>query len=240
MPAYHSRPVIEERFWSNVQRTDGCWIWTGDTYVGRGYGRLYLGGGYANRVVAHRFSYELHYGPLPDPKLYVCHHCDNRLCVRPDHLFLGTAADNSRDAARKGRLASGEDHPHTSLTEDRVREIRFEYANGRAEQTELATRFGVSQTVISHIVRGETWNPFLHHDLPKPTWKRGLRIHEYRLPDGTRMGRVELAPFDCAANGYSWHVDYPFKDAAQGRKVDARGGKRAVVRAYRALRPLSP
>jgi hypothetical protein len=89
--------TVEERFWAKVRTSKGCWEWTACTR--NGYGRLGLNGGVAD---AHRLSWEMHYGQIPNG-LCVLHHCDNRLCVRPDHLFLGTRGDNIADMDAKGR-----------------------------------------------------------------------------------------------------------------------------------------
>lgn len=95
---------LEARFWMQVDKTEGCWLWRGSTRP-NGYGRLQIVESRSAPGV-HRISYELHYGPIPDG-LFVCHRCDTPLCVNPEHLFLGSQADNMHDRQRKGKYYSG-------------------------------------------------------------------------------------------------------------------------------------
>lgn len=94
--------TVEERFWAAVDTTGDCWLWTASK-AGNGYGKIMVNG---RRIGSHRLSYILHYGEIPEG-LHVLHTCDNPLCVKPAHLFLGTHADNMRDASQKGRLPGG-------------------------------------------------------------------------------------------------------------------------------------
>lgn len=97
------RPAPVDRFWARVDKSGECWVWTGAA-LPAGYGRWK---GAHRLVYAHRFSWELANGPIPDGML-VCHRCDNPPCVRPDHLFLGTPTDNIRDMNAKGRGRAGD------------------------------------------------------------------------------------------------------------------------------------
>jgi hypothetical protein len=141
---------IEEKLMSRVEvRDTGCWEWIGPTDTW-GYGRISWDG----RVFrTHRISYEIHKGPIAECK-WVCHHCDNRLCVNPDHLFEGTAQDNSDDMVAKGRSAGGRP---PALTEDEVREVRQLLAMGIHTQQDIGAVFGVSPTTIREINSGATW-----------------------------------------------------------------------------------
>lgn len=149
--------INEERFWAKVQKTDGCWLWTASVR-NRGYGMFSVN---RRNCQAHRVSWELAYGPIPDG-LHVCHRCDNVLCVRPDHLWLGTNHENHLDKVRKGRWGPdravvGERHGSARLTEEAVRIIRRERTAG-ALVRDLASRFGVSKRTIYDVSMGQTWS----------------------------------------------------------------------------------
>jgi len=129
----------------------GCWEWTGAKYW-TGYGHII-----ADKVhyAAHRASYLLHVGKIPDDKV-VCHKCDNPPCVNPDHLFLGTKADNSADMVRKMRSARGVKNGKAKLTEDDARAVLSLNKQGMSLGS-LAKRFGVTKAAIRFIVIGKNW-----------------------------------------------------------------------------------
>ncbi len=136
-----------DRFWAKVHKGSDCWNWIGATN-GR-YGDLWLG---RKLVRAHRFAYELLIGPIPSG-LWVLHRCDNGLCVKPEHLFVGTNADNQRDAVGKKRtihwthperLARGERNGWSKLTDSQVEQIRSRYRLGIVGCYVLGREFGVT------------------------------------------------------------------------------------------------
>lgn len=146
-----ARATIFARFWSNVNRPDAkaCWEWTG--YVSkRGYGVFGFGRGM--RALAHRFSWVASRGEIP-AGIEVCHHCDNTVCVNPDHLFLGTHRENHLDSIRKGRKRAW---GLQKLNAAQVYEIRARVAAGEL-QYRVAREFGIARNTVSGIVRFQSW-----------------------------------------------------------------------------------
>lgn len=143
--------TIEERFWPKVQITPGCWPWTAGRGGSLGHGAIRVGSQMTN---AHRVSYEIHFGPIPSG-LVVRHKCDNPPCVNPDHLELGTQAENVKDMWRRGRgnPIRGEGHPSRKLSDRAVAEI-ITAKSYRGLIGDLAERYGVSKVRISQIRRG--------------------------------------------------------------------------------------
>jgi hypothetical protein len=148
------------RFWSKVDKSgpNGCWVWTRARYKS-GYGAFGVGSRTLKtrkRLRAHRLSYELAHGPIPEG-LCVLHHCDNRLCVNPSHLFLGTVVDNNIDMKRKGRHTYGAQNGQAKLTRAQVIEMRKLYAAGGVSQQELARKYNVSQQTAQRAIAGVNW-----------------------------------------------------------------------------------
>lgn len=137
-----------------IRNTDECWPWTG-SLTNSGYGKTSRGG---KTLLAHRVAYEDVNGQIPD-QLQVLHRCDNPPCCNPAHLFLGTQADNLADCRAKGRtvVRRGSEHWAAKITEDQVREIRRLCSSGTTQRA-VAQRFGINQSQISRLLRGEAWN----------------------------------------------------------------------------------
>lgn len=179
-----------KRFWSRVNKngptapgmTTNCWLWTGGTFGGR-YGHFWVGG---HSIGAHRFSLEIKLGRSLLPDMCACHTCDVGLCLRPDHLFEGTQADNVADRVAKGHLATGikngafthperrptgsrnghstkpesyprgENHHAAKLTTVQVVAIRLRASQGE-RQAHLAREYGISATIVGKIVKRQLW-----------------------------------------------------------------------------------
>ncbi len=150
-------------FWPKVQRSESCWEWQASVTT-TGYGELSWPGHGRQKIRAHRASWLIHFGDIPGG-LFICHHCDNKLCVRPDHLFLGTLADNAADAAAKGIIratrARGERCGNTKLTDAQVAEIRQRHVprvhparHTGSSTTELAREFGITPQYVWQLVSG--------------------------------------------------------------------------------------
>lgn len=150
---------LKERFWRSVDKSGDCWIFTGLVMAGKGYGRVSVQINKKQKMFsAHRLSYELHYGPLPDLSLFVCHHCDNPPCVNPNHLFLGTCADNLSDMWAKGRSGIQRGNkPNTKLSAADVTDIRARLASGEMQKS-IAASYGVQPRAIGDIKNGFTWS----------------------------------------------------------------------------------
>ena len=146
---YFQLVPLAERFWSKVDESGDCWIWTA-CLSPQGYG--VVRGEDGHNLQAHRAAWQLRYGPIPKGKC-VLHHCDNRACVNPTHLFLGTYRENNADAASKGRMKRGERHYLAKFSESEVKRIR----DDARVQRIIAADFGVCQQTIHCIKARKTW-----------------------------------------------------------------------------------
>lgn len=147
-PSRYSDPM--ERFEAHVIRglPTLCWIWNG-VITHHGYGQIRING---IPTLAHRLSYELHHHPIPEG-FWVLHICDNRKCVNPNHLYLGTSIENNRDARERSRYPVGLAHHQSKLTPDAVQAIR----SSTDTHTNLGRRFGVSRVTIANVRKGKVW-----------------------------------------------------------------------------------
>jgi hypothetical protein len=200
---------VATRFWAKVHKLDGedaCWEWTAAMFTASGYGCF----GYQGKPQgAHRVSWILSNGPIPDG-LWVLHRCDNRKCVRPLHLFLGTAVDNARDMTAKGRnvpptgdahwmrqlkgAQAGVANHNAKLNETTVAEVKVALVTGEGPSS-LARRFGVKPASISLILSGQNWG---HVPWPEDA---AFPVDRGRRSRGIRASKLGATGGVCATDG---------------------------------------
>ncbi len=147
--ATRGMPVAEKMdYYTYPEPNTGCWLW-GGAVNSSGYGTLRIG---ENNLLAHRLQWERYNESIPKG-MCICHTCDVRACVNPDHLFLGTYADNTRDASKKGRLPRGEKNHYAKITE--VQSIAI--LNDNRISSAIAKDYGLSQGYIRNLKRGYRW-----------------------------------------------------------------------------------
>lgn len=146
----------EEQFWACVDKPEtGCWLWP----AARGGHGVATPNRLTGYKLPYRVAWELTYGPIPEG-MFICHKCDVARCVRPDHLFVGTAADNNADmmAKRRNGIARGKENGATTLIDEDIVEIRRLSECGAASYTQLSKQFGVHTNTIYRIVNKLTWS----------------------------------------------------------------------------------
>lgn len=191
----------QERFWSKVEKTDGCWLWRGTVFTG-GYGYFWLNG---KNVIAPRLAWMLVNGEIASSKTCVCHHCDNPLCVRVDHLFLGTTGENNTDRNNKGRTFRhvGQLNGMSKLTDEEASRIRL--LAGTMKQDDIADMFNVCRTLVSRILRGKI---------------RGIAVYDHRHKIGCTRCLSEI-PRTCDRCGSKFF---------SGRKGTKRCGRSCKIK----------
>lgn len=151
-PAY----TTEDRFWAKVKKAEPelCWAWIAGT-LNTGYGRFVKDG---RKCLAHRVAWEYTYGPIPK-KMFVCHHCDNKNCVNPGHLYLGTNGTNIRDYFSKGNafVRRGEDSRMSKINNETVLKIRELHATGKYTYEQVARLANTSLGIVKGVLSGKTW-----------------------------------------------------------------------------------
>ena len=152
------RVPFEQRFWAKVAKSDGCWEWQG-SLARSGYGTIRYQGRNGGDEGAHRVSYKLHNGSIP-AGMWVLHRCDNRRCVNPDHLYVGTASDNNRDTAMRnpncGNHCRGELNHAARLTFKQVRRIKQRITSGEPARR-VADDLCIPRGTVYSIKQGRTW-----------------------------------------------------------------------------------
>lgn len=151
---YMAKHELDSSFWSKVDKSGDCWLWTGYR-MPSGYGRHTING---KEYLTHRLALEWRIGSRIPPGLCACHRCDVPSCVNPDHLWVGTRRENMIDRTSKGRQAKGETSGASKLSTSAAYAIRAAAAKGGyGTQSALARQYGVSRQAVSQLLRGATW-----------------------------------------------------------------------------------
>lgn len=146
------KATLEQRFLSKVRKeSSGCWLWSG-AHGGQRRPRMWDG---KKSEYSARVSYRLYKGDIND--LYVCHSCDNALCVNPDHLFLGTAKENSIDMATKKRSTKGSRNKHAKLSDKDIPDIKYRRLVLKQQVNSIAKLYNVGRRTITRIIHNQTW-----------------------------------------------------------------------------------
>jgi len=152
-PEHQAPRTLERRLLGNLYIDENsCWNWKG-TFAPNGYGTITVNG---KTVMVHRLSYEFHSGEKIPTGLMVCHRCNNRGCINPSHLYIGTHNDNMRDMADSD-VMKGEDNPKSILTQEQVLEIKTLIRERKVVYRKIAETYGVSRQAIKDIASGRTW-----------------------------------------------------------------------------------